>query len=68
MPKQKTHKGMSKRVIVKKGKQTKYFTRKTTQDHFNAADTGKTSRSKRGKKRLDKSNKKLVQSTLKTKY
>lgn len=49
MPKMKTHKGMKKRIIVKKGKggKAKFFQRYAAQDHFNSRERGKDTRSKR---------------------
>lgn len=49
MPKQKTHKGMSKRIIVKKkgGKKATFSQRVATQNHFNSREKSKDSRAKR---------------------
>ena len=45
MPKLKTHKATSKRLI--KTKHGKFLKRKCGQDHFNARESGKTTRNKR---------------------
>ena len=45
MPKLKTHKATSKRL--KKTKNGKFLERKCGQDHFNARESGKTTRNKR---------------------
>jgi large subunit ribosomal protein L35 len=45
MPKIKTHKATSKRVVITK--KNKIMTRKAGQDHFNAREKGKTKRNKR---------------------
>lgn len=48
MPKMKTHKGLRKRLIVRKKSGRSSFQQKaTSQDHFNARERGKTTRSKR---------------------
>ena len=45
MPKIKTHKGTAKRFTITKKKKIKH--RKAGQDHFNARESGKTTRNKR---------------------
>jgi large subunit ribosomal protein L35 len=54
MPKQKTHKGAQKRF--KKTGTGKIVYRKAGQDHFNARESGKTTKNKRRDMTMDKQN------------
>jgi ribosomal protein L35 len=48
MPKLKTHKGIAKRLVIKRSKKgVKVMKRTNGQDHFNARESGKTKRNKR---------------------
>ncbi len=58
MPKLKTNKAIKKRIKITKGKKLKIRT--GGQDHFNARESGKTTRSKRRNKSLSKNNTKNV--------
>lgn len=62
MPKIKTHKATAKRFTVTKGNKLKH--RKAGQDHFNARESGKVTRTKRrdvdGTKTLEKTIKSLL--------
>ena len=62
MPKSKlkTRKTISKRVKVSKGKAKTLTTTKAGQSHFNARETGKTGRNKRGAAKVSKSNERNV--------
>ena len=59
MPKQKTHKGASKRF--KKTGSGKIVFRKAGQDHFNARESGKTVKNKRRDMGLNKQNPRIAQ-------
>jgi len=62
MPKIKTHKSASKRIILTKtGRALK---RKSGQDHFNARERGKTKMNKRRDMTLAKSNLKIIKKLL----
>lgn len=65
MPKIKTHKGLAKRIIVKKshGKK-KFFQRVATQDHFNARERGKDKRFKRKIKPVSRTNERAIRLTV----
>lgn len=52
----KTVKTISKRVKVSRGKKKTLTVRKAGQDHFNARQTGKTKRNKRGQNTVAKVN------------
>lgn len=55
MPKAKTHKGASKRFIVKKSKKgLKLMKRTDGQDHFNSRESGNTKRNKRSDRTMSK--------------
>jgi len=58
MPKLKTYKALRKRIKITKNK--KIFIKKGGQDHFNAREPGKTTKNKRSRKALSKSNFKAV--------
>lgn len=62
MTKIKTHKATAKRFVITKSKKIKH--RKAGQDHFNAKESGKTTRNKRrdvdGHKTLEKTIKTLM--------
>jgi len=54
MPKLKTYKSLKKRVKITKN--NKVLVKKGGQDHFNARESGKTTKNKRRKKSLGKEN------------
>jgi ribosomal protein L35 len=58
MPKMKTNKALKKKFSVSKNK--KVTRRSTGQNHFNAKESGSTTRSKRSDKRLFKTDEKNV--------
>ena len=58
MPKVKTHKGTAKRI--KKTKTGKLIVRATGQDHFNARESGKTTKNKRRDTLLGRTHQKLI--------
>lgn len=58
MPKLKTYQALRKRIKITKKK--KILIKKGGQDHFNARESGKITKSKRCKKPLSKSNLKIV--------
>jgi large subunit ribosomal protein L35 len=58
MPKVKTHKGTSKRI--RKTKSGKLMVRATGQDHFNARESGKTTKNKRRDLNLGRTHQKLT--------
>lgn len=62
MPKQKlkTSKTISKRVKVSGGKKGTITTRKAGQDHFNARESGKVTRNKRGNQKVAKVNMRTI--------
>ena len=62
MPKLKTNKSIKKRIKITKNKKLKIRT--GGQDHFNARESGKTTRAKRRNKSLSKSNQKNVKRLL----
>lgn len=57
MPKVKTHKGTAKRI--RKTKNGKLIVRRTGQDHFNARESGKTTKNKRKNLTLGRTHEKL---------
>ena len=58
----KTHKATANRIrVTKKGKLMK---KTCGQDHFNARETGKVTRNKRGVKQMSQSNKKAIKQLL----
>lgn len=64
----KTHKGMSKRITVKKTKgKTSFFQRYAAQDHFNSRERGRDTRSKRKAQSSDKTNIKNIKRALRVK-
>lgn len=62
MPKLKTHKATAKRV--KKTKSGKTITRKAGQGHFNARESGKTTRKKRRDTKLSSANKTVIKRSM----
>lgn len=60
----KTVKTISKRVKVSGGKAKKLQVTKAGQGHFNARQTGKTKRNKRGDANVSKSNEKNIRTVL----
>lgn len=66
MPKNKikTHKGTAKRIKVTGGKKKKYIERRTTQDHFNAKESGNKTRAKRNDQQVDKTSRKHIKRLL----
>lgn len=56
--KQKTHKGLSKRVKISGRK--KAMTRKQGQDHFNSRESGKTTKNKRRDRSLEQTEKTML--------
>lgn len=68
MPNQKlkTVKTISKRIKVSRGKKKTISIRKAGQDHFNARQTGKTKRNKRGMKGIAKVNVRNIRSVINT--
>lgn len=65
----KTHKGMSKRIIVKKKGSGKvgFSQRYAAQDHFNARERGRDKRSKRKTSSVHKTNVRNIKRALKVK-
>jgi large subunit ribosomal protein L35 len=62
MGKLKTHQSIAKRIRVTKT--GKFIKRKGGQDHFNAHESGKTTRNKRRDIKVDKSEKKFIRTTM----
>lgn len=58
MPKLKTYKALRKRIKITKNKNI--LIKKGGQDHFNARESGKTTKNKRASKNLSKTNFKVV--------
>jgi ribosomal protein L35 len=61
----KTHKTTAKKIKVTKGKKKKkYLTKHAGQDHFNARESGKVTRNKRGRKAISKADQKNIKRQL----
>ena len=69
MPKQKTHRGMAKRITVKKkaGKKAEFYQRVATQNHFNSREKSKDSRAKRKIQSVHSTNFDKIRRSLKVK-
>jgi len=60
----KTHKATAKKIKVTGGKKKKFLARHAGQDHFNARESGKITRHKRGQTQIAKVNYKTIKRLL----
>lgn len=60
----KTHKMTAKKVKISRGKKKKIMTKIAGHDHFNARETGKVGRNKRGKKAISKADTRNIRAQL----
>lgn len=60
MPKLKTHKATAKKVKITKGKAGKLITKHAGQDHFNARESGRVGRHKKGDTEVAMTHKKTI--------